>query len=115
VIALNTSARHPAIQDFQRIFREKADRLYHWADNPAVPADNNLAERDLRPLVIARKISFGSQSVAGARTRETLMSILHSLHKQFDNPAARVKDAIDKLAQDPDIDLYQNLFPENSS
>jgi transposase len=112
---MNASARHPAVQDFQRIFREKADRLYHWADDPAVPADNNLAERDLRPLVIARKISFGSQSATGAKTRETLMSILHSLHKQFDDPAARFKDALDKLAQDPDLDLYQTLFPENSS
>lgn len=112
---MQASARHPAIQDFQRIFREKADRLYHWADDPAIPAENNLAERDLRPLVIARKISFGSQSAAGARTRETLMSILHSLHKQFDDPAARFKDALDRLAQDPDIDLYKMLFPENSS
>ena len=49
---------------FPTVFREKAHRLYHWADDPAVPAENNLAERDLRPLVIARKISFGSQSVA---------------------------------------------------
>ena len=36
-----------------------AHRLYHWADDRNVPADNNLAEQDLRPLVIARKISFG--------------------------------------------------------
>ena len=115
VQTMNAPARHPAIQDLQRIFREKTDRLYHWADDPAVPADNNLAERDLRPLVIARKISFGSQSVAGARTRETLMSILHSLHKQFDDPAVRFKHALDTLAQEPEIDLYLTLFPENSS
>lgn len=39
-----------------------------------MPAENNLAERELRPLVIARKVSFGSQSDAGARTREILMT-----------------------------------------
>jgi len=63
---VNRQARHPAIQKIQDIFRGKAERLYHWADDRSVPADNNLAERELRPLVIARKISFGSQSDAGA-------------------------------------------------
>jgi hypothetical protein len=33
-------------------------------------------------LVIARKISFGSQSTQGAQTREILMSVLHTLHKR---------------------------------
>ncbi|NLE42447.1 MAG: transposase, partial [Lentisphaerae bacterium] len=42
----------------------------------AIPAENNLAERELRSLVIARKISFGSQSKTGLETRETLMSVL---------------------------------------
>jgi len=46
-----------------------------------VPADNNRAERELRPLVIARKVSFGSQSDAGAQTREILMTVLHTLKK----------------------------------
>ncbi|MHC4397512.1 MAG: IS66 family transposase [Planctomycetota bacterium] len=62
----NSQAGHPAIQKIQDIFREKADRLYHWAGDRIIPADNNLAERELRPLVIAVKISFGSQSDAGA-------------------------------------------------
>jgi len=78
----NHQARHLAIQKIQDIFREKADRLYHWAEDHSIPADNNLAERELRPLVIANKISFGSQSDAGARTREILMTVLHTLKKE---------------------------------
>ena len=50
-------AQHPGIQKIQSLFREKAHRLYHWAKDRAVPADNNRAERELRPLVIARKVS----------------------------------------------------------
>ena len=80
---VNSQARHPAVWKIQDIFREKAERLYHWADDRTIPADNNLAERELRPLVIARKISFGSQSDAGARTRETLMTVLHTLRKKI--------------------------------
>jgi hypothetical protein len=75
-------SRHPAIQKIQDIFREKAGRLYHCADDRNVPAYNNHAERQLRPLVIARKISFVSQSEDGAITRETLMPVLHTLCKR---------------------------------
>lgn len=103
-------ARHPAIRKIQNIFREHRDRLYHWARDPSIPAENNLAERDLRPLVVARKVSFGSQSVAGARTRETLMSILHTLRKRHAPPASRLQHALDRLAENPSLDPYSLLF-----
>lgn len=108
-------ARHPAIQKIQDIFREKADRLYHWAEDRRIPADNNLAERELRPLVIARKISFGSQSENGARTREILMTVLHTLQKRTPNVTAAFKAALDKLAEQPDLDPTDVLFNLNSS
>ena len=76
---VHSPAQHPGIQKIQNIFRDRATRLYHWAKHPAIPADNNRAERELRPLVIARKISFGSQSEQGALTRETLMIVLGSV------------------------------------
>src|SRR5208282_1620349 len=38
-------AQHPGIQRIQNIFRQQKARLYHWAKNPAIPADNNRAER----------------------------------------------------------------------
>lgn len=111
----NSQARHPAIQNIQDIFREKADRLYHWADDRSIPADNNLAERELRPLVIARKISFGSQSDAGARTREVLMTVLHTLSKRTSDVMASFKSVLDKFAEQPDCDLSKLIFNSNSS
>jgi transposase len=112
---VNRQARHPAIQKIQDIFREKAERLYHWADDRNVPADNNLAERELRPLVIARKISFGSQSDAGARTRETLMTVLHTLKKRAPDVTIAFKSALDKLAEQGNIDPYKAIFSFDSS
>lgn len=112
---VNRQARHPAIQKVQDIFRENADRLYHWAEDSNVPADNNLAERELRPLVIARKISFGSQSNAGAKTREILMTVLHTLKKRRPDVTSAFKSALDKLAEKGDIDPYEALFSFNSS
>ena len=112
---VRASARHPAIQNIQNIFREKADRLYAWSENPRVPADNNLAERELRPLVIARKISFGSQSDTGAKTRETLMSVLLTLRKRTPDVHAAFTRALDHLAQNPDADPHALLFRSNTS
>lgn len=94
---------------------EKAERLYHWAGDRNIPADNNLAERELRPLVIARKISFGSQSDAGARTREVLMTVLHTLRKRGSPVMEAFKSALDKLAQQPDLDPSKVLFNLDSS
>jgi hypothetical protein len=112
---VNRQARHPAIQKIQDIFHDKADRLYHWVDDRSIPADNNLAERELRPLVIARKISFGSQSENGAKTREILMTVLHTLRKRASDVPAAFKAALDKLAEQPNLDLAKTLLNFNSS
>jgi hypothetical protein len=111
----NRPARHPAIQKIQDIFREKAGRLYHWAEDRNIPADNNLAERELRPLVIARKISFGSQSDAGARTREILMTVLHTLKKRTSDVTIAFKVTLDKLAARPEINPADAIFCLDSS
>lgn len=112
---MNTTASHPGIQHIQDIFREKKDRMYRWALDPRIPAENNRAERELRPLVIARKISFGSQSNAGAVTREVLMSVLLTLQKRSQNPVAVLTAALDVLACDPDADVYRLLFGLDTS
>lgn len=50
-----------------------------------VPADNNRAERDLRPLVIKRKISFGSKTEKGANALATVMSLCISTYRKHPN------------------------------
>jgi hypothetical protein len=107
---VNRSARHPAVQNLQEVFRRHADRMYHWARDPAIPAENNLAERELRPLVVARKVSFGSQSDRGAATRETLMTVLHTLRKRTADPAVAFRAFLNRLAEHPDADPYRLLF-----
>ena len=96
-------AQHLGVRQVQGIFRDNAHRLYHWVENRAVPADNNRAERELRPTVIARKVSFGSQSDAGAKTREVLMSVVHTLVKRLTDPEAHFKAVLDQLAADPTL------------
>jgi transposase len=111
----HNAASHPGVQQIQNIFRENPDRLYHWAEDPQAPADNNRAERELRPLVIARKISFGSQSGKGALTREVLMTVLHTLRKRGGNITTRFQRSLDALAADNTLHPYDALFEIDSS
>jgi transposase len=59
----------------QRIMKHKHE-LFVFVSNPQVPGDNNLAERSLRPAVIARKISGGTRSAKGSQTKMGLMSLV---------------------------------------
>ena len=102
-------ARDPGIQHIQNIFRESTGNLFHWVLSPEIPAENNFAERGLRPLVIARKISFGSQSEQGLETREILMSILNTAKCRDIDPALFLEQILDILAKDKDADISQML------
>lgn len=108
--AMNAAAQHLAIRRIQDIFRDNENRLYHWAEDRRVPAHNNQAERDLRPSVIARKISFGSNSQNGANTRSILTTILQTMTKRGREPAYYLKQALDQVARDPTLDPYHLLF-----
>lgn len=114
VCVVDAPAKHPGIRYIQDIFRNNSERMYHWAEDRRVPAENNLAERDLRPTVIARKVSFGSQSDAGALTRSILMTVLHTLKKQGFDPAARLKDVLDTLATNISQDPFPLLLARDS-
>jgi len=108
---VNSEANHFGIQNVQNIFRENQHRLYHWADSRDVPADNNFAEREIRPLVMARKVSFGSHSNAGAKTREVLMTVLRTLKMRTrDDAKTAFVDALNRMAENPEIDVYKALF-----
>ena len=54
---------------------KQRDHLFTFLDHPEVHATNNLAERQLRPAAIARKLSCGNKTDAGARTSEILTSL----------------------------------------
>ncbi|MCG2736060.1 MAG: IS66 family transposase [Candidatus Omnitrophota bacterium] len=110
--AMNGPGKHAGVQKIQDIFREKSHRLFHWVENRNVPADNNYAERELRPTVIARKVSHGSQSKAGARTRSILMSVLHTVKKRLRSGTVEdwLNETLQKYIHNPDIDL-RTLLP----
>jgi hypothetical protein len=112
---VKAEAKHPGIQRIQNIFRDHSKRMYLWAQDRSIPADNNLAERDLRPTVIAGKVSFGSASDAGAHTRSILMTVLCSLKKQTADVETRFKYVLDQLAKNIQQDPFPLLFLKKDS
>ena len=112
VAAMEADANDEAIRTYQEIFRTHKGKMYHWADDRRVPAHNNTAERELRPTVIARKVSFGSQGDKGRKTREVMASVLNTLALRGSDPAAALKRTLDALAVNPELDPYQLLFGE---
>jgi transposase len=60
--------------------------LFVFVAVPGVPAHNNLAERSVRPLVVARKISGGTRSPKGSQTRMGLASLFGTWMAQSLNP-----------------------------
>ena len=69
---------------------------------------------ELNGTVIARKVSFGSQSEAGAKTREVLMSVMQTLKKRVNDPIREFKRALDELALNANLDPVNTLFPSES-
>ena len=108
-------AQHLGVRRIQDLFSENAHRLYHGVEDRRVPADNNRAERELRPTVIARKVSLGSQSDAGAKTQDVLMTVVHTLKKRSRDPESHFKSVLDQWAADPSQNPVDLLFPFDSS
>jgi len=67
--------------------------LWTFLDHDGVQPTNNFAEQLIRPAVLWRKISFGTQSSSGSRFVECLMTVVSSLKLQKRNTLAFLVDA----------------------
>ncbi len=75
-------------------FRRHRDDLLTFLDDPAVPFDNNAAERAVRPAVMIRKNSYGNRSQRGADTQAVLMSIYRTLKQRGHDPLKAISTAL---------------------
>jgi transposase len=76
----------------RRLDKQK-DHLFTFLDHAEVEATNNLAERQLRPAVIARKVSCGNKTTVGARTWEILTSLAATCHQRGESFSALASQA----------------------
>lgn len=73
---------------------KQLDHLFVFLDHPEADATNNLAERQLRPAVIARKISCGNKTRAGADAFQILASIAATCVQLGTSFIQRIADAV---------------------
>jgi transposase len=71
------SKQHPCQALAKRLLRHE-DELFQFVLVDGLSADNNLAERSIRPLVVIRKISGGSRGEEGTKTRMALASLFET-------------------------------------
>lgn len=76
------AAGHVLSKRIERHIKE----LFVFVSQQGVPSDNNGAERSLRHLVTARKISGGTRSPAGTQTKMALASVFGTWGAQGLNP-----------------------------
>jgi transposase len=72
----------PGFSGVARNILEHREALWTFSIHPGVAPTNNEAERNLRPGVIWRKTSYGTQSDRGERYAERILSVTHTLRKQ---------------------------------
>ena len=65
--------------------------LFVFVSDPAVPPDNNAAERSLRHLVTSRKISGGTRSQQGTDSKMALASLFGTWRARGLNPLAECR------------------------
>ncbi|MEZ6130759.1 MAG: transposase [Planctomycetaceae bacterium] len=110
-------ARSRLEQDFDRLFRQKTgwpalnqalekihgkrDQLLLVLDRPEIPLHNNLSENDIRQYVKKRKISAGTRSDAGRRSRDTFLSLKTTCRKLGQSFWQYLQDRIQNLGQIP--------------
>jgi transposase len=84
---------HPAQVLATRLHRYESE-LFEFIRTPGVSPTNNLAERTVRPQVIARKLSGGSRSDAGSTIRCDLATVFATWLARGLNPFTACLDAL---------------------
>ena len=74
---------------------DRREHLWTFTRTEGVEPTNNTAERALRPAVIYRKLSFGTQSSAGSRYLERLLSVSETCRQQKRNAYQYLIDAME--------------------
>jgi transposase len=78
-------ATHGPTRALCRDLSKRWRQLWRFLDHAGVDPTNNRAEQVLRHAVIWRKLSFGTQSAAGSRFVETMLSVIETSRQQGRN------------------------------
>lgn len=69
-------------QAFVERLAKARDHIVPILEQPELPATNNLGERQIRPIVVHRKLGAGNKTEKGAKTTAALASLTATCHQQ---------------------------------
>ncbi|HHI04015.1 MAG TPA: IS66 family transposase [Candidatus Woesearchaeota archaeon] len=78
----------------KNLYYRDAENLFRFVTDPEIDATNNISERELRALVIIRKISNCSRSIMGANTTAMLLSVVQTLRFNKQNVLKGLQDIL---------------------
>ena len=87
----------PNNQRLRKHLRKHQTEVLVFLRDPTISPTNNLAEREIRPAVIVRKVSAGNRTEAGARAHEVLASITRTAERG----GVRFPDLLPELLRSP--------------
>ena len=90
-----TACNHCKTAGTCRDILKREDALWTFVHVEGVEPTNNLGERQVRPGVLWRKNSFGTQSEAGSRFVERIMTVVATLKQQHRNVLDYLTEACD--------------------
>ena len=82
------------LAEFCARLEDNFDHLWVFASTDGVEPTNNMAERDLRKLVLWRKKSYGTRSARGQRFVERITSVVETIKKNGVNALDYLEGAI---------------------
>ncbi len=100
---LSTITTYDELDHRIRLTHKKKPQLLLVLDYPEIPLDNNLSERDLRELVIKRKISNGTRTKDGTKAWDVLLSIWGTCQKNDVNFYEYLRDRISSAYKMPSL------------
>jgi transposase len=86
---------NPRLRGMCQELHDHRDWLWTFLSVEDVEPTNNASERSLRHAVIWRKLSFGTQSAAGSRFVETILTVVETCRQQSRNVFNFIARAVD--------------------
>jgi hypothetical protein len=103
LVIYNQEYEDPDCKRIAKRLKKHKDELFTFVTHPEVSADNNHAERQIRPAVIMRKNSYCNRSRQGADTQAILMSIFRTLHLRKIDPITTITNSLSEWIETGNI------------
>lgn len=102
---------HPKAVTLQQRIIKYAGEWLVFLDDPRVPPTNNLAERELRPLVVLRNITFGHRTRGGGKRMAAIMTVQQTAKRH----GHKATDIFYRLLTEPPNRVLEYLYAGGKS